>query len=411
MPEVVSQFYEHLDRIMAAMVTWNCGLFIAAQTWHLTQEIHPYGFHLVRGAIAPTLHTGIASAYLNTYECYRNGDEGRGWEDPSGILHVTRLLFGYLYLIAGLEVPIFVQCRIKFLSALESRFGGKFKELIEGEEIDLSKWIMRFVPLESIYGLCLRVPTVWPGAMRNDYVELVQYLEADRDDVTQKWFSNVRAAVNAPRAAGCRAERDMTALRMSMVEDGVSELERCYSGRGIFPGVDSRSFIVKVGSIVSSRGQDLDFKSIDFLRTRLMYNGAIVQHRYKRPDDMHTATRLVSTDLPSRRYIVAPSRTVMAAIPGALSGEGYVIPVGGALNARPEGSRKDVAANLVFLSKEAGARMQALEQAAGAMMTDAYAKSLVPSRVPEKMREVHMTAADTQQRISEAVTESERLQR
>ncbi|XGW21822.1 hypothetical protein V3C99_004631 [Haemonchus contortus] len=59
MPEVMSQFYEHLDGIAAAMVTWNCGFYIAVQTWHLTQEIHPFGFHMVRGAVAPNSHTKI----------------------------------------------------------------------------------------------------------------------------------------------------------------------------------------------------------------------------------------------------------------------------------------------------------------------------------------------------------------
>nr|CDJ88938.1 unnamed protein product [Haemonchus contortus] len=285
------------------------------------------------------------------------------------------------------------------------------REPIEREELDFSKWIMRFVPLESVYGLCLRVPTVWPGLMRNDYMELLQYLETDRDDVTQKWFTNVRGVMNAPSAAGCRAEKDMIALRMSLIEDGVSEVERCYSGRGIFPGVNSRSFVVRIGNIMSSRGQDLDFKTIDFLRTRLMYNGAIVQHRYRRPDDLHTATRLASMGFPSKRYIIAPSRTIIGCIPTALSGEVYIISLGGTSRARPESSRKDIAANLELLSREAREREQTLKQAADAVMTEAHAKSLVSNRVPEEMREIHAVAADTQQKINEIVEEAQRLQR
>ncbi|VDO34211.1 unnamed protein product [Haemonchus placei] len=38
-PEVAVQFCEQLDRIMAAMTAWNCSIFIAAQAWHITQEI------------------------------------------------------------------------------------------------------------------------------------------------------------------------------------------------------------------------------------------------------------------------------------------------------------------------------------------------------------------------------------
>ncbi|XGW22919.1 hypothetical protein V3C99_005278 [Haemonchus contortus] len=223
--------------------------------------------------------------------------------------------------------------------------------------------------------LCLRVPTVWPGQMRNDYMELLPYLETDTDDVTQKWFSNIRGVMNAPSAAGCRAEKDMIALRMSLIEDGVTEVERCYSGRGIFPGVNSRSFVVRIGNIMSSRGQDLDFKTIDFLRTRLLYNGAIVQHRYRRPDEQHTATRIASMCFPSRRYIIAPSRTIIGCIPTALSGQGHIISVGGRSRARPESSRKDMAANLELLSREAREMSQTLKQAADAVMVDAHAVS------------------------------------
>uniref|UniRef100_A0A7I4YDJ9 Band 7 domain containing protein n=1 Tax=Haemonchus contortus TaxID=6289 RepID=A0A7I4YDJ9_HAECO len=162
---------------------------------------------------------------------------------------------------------------------------------------------------------------------------------------------------------------------------------------------------------MSSRGQDLDFKSIDFLRTRLMYNGAVVQHRYRRPDDTHTATRLVSTGFPSCRYIIASSRTITGSIPAALSGQGYVISVGNAVGARPESSRKDAAANLVLLAREAKESSQVLEQAADAALIDANARSLVSSRVAEEMKEVHAVTADTQQKVAEIVAEAGRLQR
>uniref|UniRef100_A0A0N4WSW6 Protein kinase domain-containing protein n=1 Tax=Haemonchus placei TaxID=6290 RepID=A0A0N4WSW6_HAEPC len=203
----------------------------------------------------------------------------------------------------------------------------------------------------------------------------------------------------------------MIALRMAIIEDGVTEVERCYTGDGLLPGINSRSFTVKIGPILSSRGQELDFKTIDFLRTRLVHNEVVVQHKYKRPDDLHVASRLVLPGYPSKRYIVAPSKTISGAIPAAISGEGFVIAIGGDKGVRPEGSRKDVAANLEMLSHEAEARRVALKQAAEGAMADAYAKGLVPSRVPEEMKEVHATAADTQQRVSEVMSEAQRLQK
>nr|CDJ95383.1 unnamed protein product [Haemonchus contortus] len=283
---------------------------------------------------------------------------------------------------------------MKFLSALDSQFGVNFREFIEKEEVDFTKWIMRFTPLDGIYGLSLSVPTVWPGVLRNDYIELLSYQERDKYELMEKWFTNVRSSVHAPNVAGCRAEKDMIALRMAIIEDGVIEVERCYTGDGLLPGINSRSFTVKIGPISSSSGQDLDFKTIDFLRTRLVHNGVVVQHKYKRPDDLHVASRLVSTGYPSKRYIIALSKNISGAMPAALSGEGIVIAIEGDKGVRPEGSRKDVAAYLELLSREADSRRVALKQAAEAAMADAYAKGLVPSRVPEEMEEVHATAAD-----------------
>ncbi|XGW21823.1 hypothetical protein V3C99_004632 [Haemonchus contortus] len=115
---------------------------------------------------------------------------------------------------------------MKFLSALDSQFGVNFRELIEKEEVDFTKWIMRFTPLESIYRLSLSVPTVWPGVLRNDYIELLSYQERDKYEPMEKWFTNVRSSVLAPNAAGCRAEKDMIALRMAIIEDGVIEVHR-----------------------------------------------------------------------------------------------------------------------------------------------------------------------------------------
>ncbi len=404
-PAVLAQFQVGKERLLSSAVGWNCVHFTAVQAWHLAQELHPYGFHMARGATASYPRLEIFDGFLTTYESLLSGETGRGTEAASGIPSATAFLCGAIKAMTGLRVPIVIQCRLRYLLHLNSHFGVDFGRLLRDRKLDFNRYVMLLVPLESAYSLCLRLPSVWPGILRGDYVETDAYLETDRRDPMRTWFTFVSNSRHVAQNAGCRSMLDLFTLRVALSEDNVHVVHRHLLTPYSPTGVMNRSYVSRVGTILSSRGHDLGFTTLDIHRSVLLYDGSKIAYSYLRPENQTYAVRLTKGGRPGRRYLHGLSENHVTQPIGRVGGIGHVVRVKCREPVIPEPTRLETAANMMLLAKENVERGAELNRAAASAIDDALASGLVATHPSTELRSIGLVVADTQDKTSQSQRE------